>query len=74
MSSIIISILSISSKELIKLLTATISAVSSFFCYKNNKQQLKKDEKQQKKNEKYCKKVDDVVDNGTIDDLLDLRR
>lgn len=42
--------------------------------YLNGKRQDKKDQAEQKAREEFEKKVDDVVDNGKLEDLLELKR
>ena len=42
--------------------------------YLNDKRQDKKDKNEKKKREEFERKVDDVVDNGNIEDLLEIKR
>lgn len=62
------------SKELVKLLTSAFDAIKQFFCYRKCKNENEKLKEETKQKEQYEKKVDNVVDKGTIEDLLDLRK
>lgn len=42
--------------------------------YLNGKRQDKKDKIEKKEREEFERKVDDVIDNGNLEDLLELRR
>ena len=42
--------------------------------YLNGKRQDKKDKNEKKEREEFERKVDDVVDNGNIEDLLEIKR
>ena len=42
--------------------------------YLNGKRQDKKDNNEKKEREEFERKVDDVVDNGNLEDLLEIKR
>lgn len=67
-------ILKLFGSNLSKAFCSACDAVKSFFAYKKTDIQNKIDEKNNKKEEEFCKKVDDVTNKGTLDDLLDLKR
>jgi hypothetical protein len=50
------------------------NVIKSFFQYKTSVIKQKEREEEEKKTAEFNKKADEVVDNGTIDDLLDLKR
>lgn len=60
--------------NLSKIIVSTLDTLKSFFSYKSQVLNNKISETQQKKQEEYEKKVDEVVDNGTLNDLLNLRK
>lgn len=60
--------------NLSKIIVSTLEILKSFFSYKSQVLNNKISETQQKKQEEYEKKVDEVVDNGTLNDLLNLRK
>lgn len=60
--------------NLSKIIVSTLETLKSFFSYKSQVLNNKISETQQKKQEEYEKKVDEVVDNGTLNDLLNLRK
>lgn len=60
--------------NLSKIIVSTLETLKSFFSYKSQILNNKISETQQKKQEEYEKKVDEVVDNGTLNDLLNLRK
>lgn len=74
MKTIILSLLSLLGNSLAKVICAVCSTVQSFFQYKKTNIQNKIEEREQKKKEEYEKKVDEVTKDGTIEDLLNLRR
>lgn len=74
MTTVLKFLLCTSSKELFKLLTVIFDAIKQLFYYKKCKQQNEKHKEQTKIKQNYEKKVDVVVDKGTIDDLLDLQK
>lgn len=60
--------------NLSKIIVSTLETLKSFFSYKSQVLNNKISETQQKKQEEYEKKVDEVVNNGTLNDLLNLRK
>lgn len=60
--------------DIVRILCSALDAVKSFFQYKKTNAQNKIDERNQKNEEQYCKKVDKITKDGSLDDLLDLRR
>lgn len=60
--------------NLSKIIVSTLETLKSFFSYKSQVLNNKISETQQKKQKEYEKKVDEVVDNGTLNDLLNLRK
>lgn len=60
--------------NLSKIIVSTLETLKSLFSYKSQVLNNKISETQQKKQEEYEKKVDEVVDNGTLNDLLNLRK
>ena len=74
MKTVINVILRLLSDKLAKVIIMICEALKSFFSYKKTVTINKIEEKKQEKTENFNKKVDDVVDNGTLEDLLDLRQ
>ena len=66
--------ISTASKELLKVLISAFEAITAFFTFKINKHKEEQFKEETKQKEKFDKKVDDAVDKGGIEDLLDLRR
>ena len=66
--------ISTASKELLKVLISAFEAITAFFTFKRNKHKEEQFKEKAKQKEKFDKKVDDAVDKGSIEDLLDLRR
>lgn len=66
--------ISAASKELLKVLISAFEAITAFFTFKINKHKEEQFKEEAKQKEKFDKKVDDAVDKGSIEDLLDLRR
>lgn len=66
--------ISTASKELLKVLISAFEAIKAFFTFKSNKHKEEQFKEKTKQKEKFDKKVDDAVDKGSIEDLLDLRR
>jgi hypothetical protein len=60
--------------DITKTIIAICDMIKSLFLYKRTVIKNKIDEQKKKENIEFNKKVDEVVDNGTIDDLLDLKR
>lgn len=60
--------------NLSKVILSGLEAVKSLFSYKKKVLDSKIDEKKQKQKEEYEKKVDEITKDGTIADLLDLRK
>ena len=74
MKTILLSLLTVLGNSLSKVICAVCEAVKSFFQYKKANIQNKIEERQQKKEEEFEKKVDEVSKDGTIEDLLNLKR
>lgn len=74
MKTVINVILKLLSDKLAKVIIIMCEALKSFFSYKKTVTINKIEEKKQEKTEKINKKVDDIVDNGTLEDLLDLKQ
>ena len=66
--------ISAASKELLKVLISAFEAITAFFTFKINKHKEEQFKEETKQKEEFDKKVDDAVDKGSIEDLLDLRR
>ncbi len=74
MKNILTIILKAIGDKLAKVIILLCEAAKSFFQYKTSVIKQKEREEEEKKTAEFNKKVDEVVDNGTIDDLLDLKR
>ena len=74
MKNILSIILKAIGNNLTKIIILLCEAAKSFFQYKTSIIKQKEREEEEKKTAEFNKKVDEVVDNGTIDDLLDLKR
>ena len=61
-------------KELLKVLISAFEAITAFFTFKINKHKEEQFKEETKQKQEFDKKVDDAVDKGSIEDLLDLRR
>jgi hypothetical protein len=57
-----------------KVIITVCNMLKSFFSYKKIVIQNKKEEQKKKENEEFNKKIDNIADNGTLEDLLDLKR
>ena len=66
--------ISAASKELLKVLISAFEAIKAFFTFKINKHKEEQFKEVTKQKQEFDKKVDDAVDKGSIEDLLDLRR
>ena len=66
--------ISAASKELLKVLISAFEAITAFFTFKINKHKEEQFKEETKQKYEFDKKVDDAVDKGNIEDLLDLRR
>lgn len=66
--------ISAASKELLKVLISAFEAITAFFTFKINKHKEEQFKEETKQKQEFDKKVDDAVDKGSIEDLLDLRR
>lgn len=66
--------ISAASKELLKVLISAFEAITAFFTFKINKHKEEQFKEETKQKQEFDKKVDDAVDKGNIEDLLDLRR
>ena len=66
--------ISTASKELLKVLISAFEAITAFFTFKINKHKEEQFKDETKQKQEFDKKVDDAVDKGSIEDLLDLRR
>lgn len=66
--------ISAASKELLKVLISAFEAIKAFFTFKINKHKEEQFKEETKQKQEFDKKVDDAVDKGSIEDLLDLRR
>ena len=66
--------ISAASKELLKVLISAFEAITAFFTFNINKHKEEQFKEETKQKEEFDKKVDDAVDKGSIEDLLDLRR
>lgn len=62
------------SGDLVRLLASLISCINSIFDLMSLKREDKKESKQKKEEKDFNKKVDKVVDKGSLNDLLDLKR
>lgn len=60
--------------NLSKIIVSTLDTLKSLFSYKVQVLNKKITDDKKKKQEKYEAKVDEVVDNGTINDLLNLKK
>jgi hypothetical protein len=60
--------------KLAKTIIVVCEALKSFFSYKKTVTIKKIEEKKQEKTEEFNKKIDDIVDKGTLEDLLNLDR
>lgn len=74
MKNILTIILKAIGDKLAKVIILLCEVAKSFFQYKTSVIKQKEREEEEKKTAEFNKKVDEVVDNGTIDDLLDLKR
>lgn len=61
-------------KQLAKVICSICDMAKSFFQFKKASIQNKIEEREQKRKEQYEKQVDEVTNNGTIEDLLNLRK
>ena len=66
--------ISAASKELLKVLISAFEAITAFFTFAINKHKEEQFKEETKQKQEFDKKVDDAVDKGSIEDLLDLRR
>ena len=62
------------SGDLVRLLMSLISCVNSIIDMMSLRREDKKEAKRKKEEKDFNKKVDNVVDNGSLNDLLDLKR
>lgn len=62
------------SEGLIKVLMQICTTIQKFFEWREHSNTIKEEKEHKKEIQDYNKKVDKVVDKGTIEDLLDLRR
>ena len=74
MAQIVQFLLTATSKELLKVILSAFEALKAFFTFKSNKHKDEKLKEETKQKEKFEKEVDNAVDKGHIEDLLDLRR
>lgn len=74
MAKILQILISAASKELLKVLISAFEAIKAFFTFKINKHKEEQFKEETKQKQEFDKKVDDAVDKGSIEDLLDLRR
>ena len=74
MNTLISAIIQVISSSLVKIILSTLSCVKEVFSYLNGKRNDKKEEQRKNDELEFQKKAEDVVKNGTIDDLPDLRR
>lgn len=74
MAQIVQFLLTATTKELLKVILSAFEALKAFFTFKSNKHKDAKLKEETKQKEKFEKEVDNAVDKGDIEDLLDLRR
>lgn len=74
MKTILLNVISLFRSNLAKVICSICDAIKAFFQYKHDSIKNKKEEKEQKQKEEYEKKVDTVTKDGTIEDLLNLKR
>ena len=61
-------------KEVFALLTSLCDAINSLTKYLFKRTEMKQEKEKNKEKEKHIKEIEDVVDNGSIEDLLDLKK
>ena len=74
MNTLISAIIKVISSNLVEIILSILSCVKEVFSYLNGKRNDKKEEQRKNDEQEFQKKTEYVVKNGTIDDLLDLRR
>lgn len=60
--------------KLVDVILSICSAVEKTFTYLSDHEQHKIDKEKNKEDKKYSEKIEDVANNGSIEDLLDLKR
>lgn len=72
MKAIVVSIITALGSKLATVLGQLFSCVAKIIDFLNKKQQIKHEQQKKEEKKKLDSKIDDVCDNGTVEDLLNL--